>query len=215
MLKVIGFNGSPRKGWNTDMMVQKALEGARDAGAQTKLIQLNDLHIKSCQSCLVCKREPKNAGTCVIKDDLTPILKEIKTADALIFGTPIYFGWPSSIMHTALERIWFSNSRYTKEATAWPRHTNTAMIYTMNCTPDKVQIMFPKLFDQIKLFNERYLRGKCHTLCAYNTVQVKDYSKYDIKMYDIAEKLRHRKEDFPLDLEKAYQLGRSLVTSRE
>lgn len=55
--KVIGFNGSPRKGFNTDIMVQKCLEGAKSTGAITKLYQISDLkNINPCQSCLQCKR---------------------------------------------------------------------------------------------------------------------------------------------------------------
>ena len=55
--KVIGFNGSPRKGFNTDIKVQKCLEGAKSAGANTKLYQISALkNIKPCQSCLQCKR---------------------------------------------------------------------------------------------------------------------------------------------------------------
>ena len=212
--KVIGFNGSPRKGWNTDMMVQKVLEGARDAGATTKLYQLNDLKIKSCQSCLVCKKSPKTAGHCIIKDDLAPILDEIKTADALVIGSPIYYGLPSSLVHTTLERLWFSNYRYTKEQTAFPRHTKTAMIYTMNIDEERAKLVnYPMLFDLIKKFNEVVFRAPSQTLCAYNTVQVSDYSKYDIKTFNIPQKLQRRKEIFPQELQKAYELGRSLVTS--
>ena len=55
--KIIGFNGSPRKGFNTDIMVQKCLEGAKSAGAEVKLYQISDLkNIKACESCLQCKR---------------------------------------------------------------------------------------------------------------------------------------------------------------
>ena len=92
--KVIGFNGSPRKGWNTYQLVQSALEGARSAGAETKFYQLYDLKIRGCQGCMLCKKDEKHAGKCVIKDDLTPILKEIQEADAVIFGSPIYFHYP-------------------------------------------------------------------------------------------------------------------------
>ena len=215
MLKVIGLNGSPRKGWNTDLMVKKVLEGAKDAGAQTKLYQLQDLNIKSCTSCLACKRKTGYNGICAIRDDLTDILKEIKTADAIVIGSPIYYFNLSSLAHKALERMWFSNSKYTPESTLFPKKTKSLMIYTMNVTEEQAKgYKLDYLFDTVKYFNERVFRGESEKLCIYNTQQVKDYSKYDMTIFNIPEKLRRRKEEFPLELEKAYELGRALITKK-
>ncbi|KAH0790696.1 flavodoxin family protein [Histomonas meleagridis] len=213
MLKVIGINGSPRKGWNTHMVVEKALEGARDAGAITKLYHISDFKIQPCISCLSCKKTPESSGKCAIKDDLTPLLQEIKTADALVIGSPIYWSQISSYLHTALERMWFSNYRYTSEPSSLPKPIKTLMIYTMNVGPEMAKdFHYPTLMDEIKRINEYVLRGKSDRFCVYNTQQVKDYSKYAITVFDIPEKLRRRKEVFPKELEKAYQLGRELAT---
>ncbi|KAH0793845.1 flavodoxin family protein [Histomonas meleagridis] len=213
MLKVIGINGSPRKGWNTHMIVEKALEGARDAGAITKLYHISDFKIQPCISCLTCKKTPESAGKCIIKDDLTPLLQEIRTADALVIGSPIYFSHISSYLHTALERIWFSNMRYMPEASSLPKPIKTLMIYTMNATPEAAkQYNYLLYMDAIKQNNEYVFRGKSERFCVYNTKQVDDYSKYAITVFDVKEKLRRRKEEFPKDLAKAFQLGRELVT---
>jgi multimeric flavodoxin WrbA len=76
-MKIIAFNGSPRKNWNTAMLLQKALEGAASEGAQTELIHLYDLNYKGCISCFACKtREGKSYGRCAVKDELTPVLKK-------------------------------------------------------------------------------------------------------------------------------------------
>ena len=85
MLKVIGINGSPRKWWNTDLLVHKALEGAK-----TKFYQLSKMKIKPCKSCYYCKLNKGIDGIYAIKDDFTEVLKEVKTADAIIIGSPIY-----------------------------------------------------------------------------------------------------------------------------
>ena len=50
MTKAIAINGSPRKGWNTDMLLQQALKGAADAGADTELIQLLFLYDECSES---------------------------------------------------------------------------------------------------------------------------------------------------------------------
>ena len=212
--KVIGFNGSPRKGWNTYQLVQKALEGAKDAGAETKFYHLHDLNIHPCQSCLTCQKDDKHAGKCVLKDDLQPILEEIKQADAVIFGTPIYFSYPSATIHSLLERLWFSNLSYSPKRTVFPRKTKSAFIYTMNVDEQMAkQMNYPLMFNFNEKTTEGLLRDKCTTLCSYFTQQVKDYSKYNIKMFDPEAKYKQHREQFPIDLENAYKLGQALVLS--
>ena len=77
-MKVIAFNGSPRKEWNTATLLKKALEGAESQGAETELIHLYDLNYNGCISCLECKRlNGKSYGKCSLNDDLTPFLDNI------------------------------------------------------------------------------------------------------------------------------------------
>ncbi|MDR3193548.1 MAG: NAD(P)H-dependent oxidoreductase, partial [Treponema sp.] len=56
-MKAIGINGSPRKGWNTFLLVQEALKGAASRGAETVLVNLYDLAFSGCLSCFECKRK--------------------------------------------------------------------------------------------------------------------------------------------------------------
>ena len=79
-MKVMAFNGSPRKKrWNTITLLENALEGAQSAGAETELVHLYDLSFSGCISCFSCKKiERKENGVCAVKDDLTPILVQIK-----------------------------------------------------------------------------------------------------------------------------------------
>lgn len=212
--KVIGFNGSPRKGWNTDLLVKSCLQGAKDAGAEIKMYQISDLKkLKPCQSCLVCKQSVKTEGRCVIKDDLTPILEEIKRADALIIGSPNYFGNVSSAIHVALERILFSNVSYQKDKpSAFGKKIKTGFIMPMNVDKN-ISTNYYKydwLFNHIKNTMATAF-GECEFLPVYNTIQVADYSKYNITCFDIPQKLKDRKEKFPDYLELAYKLGQKLV----
>lgn len=70
-MNVIAVNGSPRKNWNTHILLGKALEGAKDAGAQTELVNLYDLEYKGCISCLACKlKNGKSLGRCALNDGL-------------------------------------------------------------------------------------------------------------------------------------------------
>ena len=102
-MKVIGFNSSPRKGANTATLVETVLKGAADKGAETRMVNLNELNIHGCQGCGACK---KKAGTCAFKDDLTPLLEELKDVDAIILGSPIYWFRISAQLKMLIDRFY-------------------------------------------------------------------------------------------------------------
>ena len=111
-MKAIAINGSPRKGWNTDLLLQKALEGAAAAGAEIEFIQLSELTFSGCRSCFACKRAGAETGRCMWKDDLQPVLDKILSADAVFMGSPIYLGNVSGMMYCLMERLTFSLLSY-------------------------------------------------------------------------------------------------------
>ncbi len=140
-MKVIAFNGSPRKKWNTAMLLEKALEGAASQGAETELIHLYDLNFKGCMSCFGCKiKDGKSYGKCVVKDDLAPILKKVEDADAIIFGSPVYYGTASGEMRSFMERLMFPYLTYTEPLQSlFSKKINTGFIYTMNVTEEQMK----------------------------------------------------------------------------
>jgi len=212
-MNVIGINGSPRKKWNTATLVAKALEGAAAQGATTELVHLYDLEFKGCVSCFACKtRGGRSYGTCVLRDDLTPVLEKIASADALVIGSPIYFGAVTGETRSFLERLLFPYLTYTVPyGTLFPRKIRTGFIYTMNVT-EEVSRKFG--YEQLFATNERYaqlLLGPAETLCAFDTCQVDDYSKVVIESFDPVHKARRRTEVLPLECERAFELGRRLA----
>lgn len=104
-MKVIAINGSPRKKWNTAQLLQQALKGAESVGAETEFINLYDLNYRGCISCFGCKRKEAVPCKCFMKDDLTPVLEKVHSADALLLGSPIYFGDVTGQMRCFLERL--------------------------------------------------------------------------------------------------------------
>jgi len=100
VLKVVGIVSSPRKGMNTDTLVTKMLEGAQSIGAETEKIYLNDLEIKPCQA---CDRFPA-PDYCFYRDGMEKIYDVLATADALIIGTPAYFGSFSTQLKLLIDR---------------------------------------------------------------------------------------------------------------
>jgi len=101
MKKVIGFNGSPRKSFNTKSLVKTILEGAEKKGAETKLYDLAKMNIGGCIGCVACRRGPD----CSIKDDMSGLLEEIKSADAVVFGSPVYMLQMTSQTKAFIDRL--------------------------------------------------------------------------------------------------------------
>jgi multimeric flavodoxin WrbA len=102
-MKVMAFNGSPRKKANTATLIDAVLNGAEGKGAETKVVNLNEINMKGCQGCDACK---KDLGKCVQKDDLSPLLQEMKECDAIVLGTPIYWYHVSSQFKAFIDRLY-------------------------------------------------------------------------------------------------------------
>lgn len=212
-MQVIGINGSPRKQWNTATLVAKALEGAAAQGAETELVHLYDLDFKGCTSCFACKtRGGKSYGRCAMKDGLTPVLDKIATADALVIGSPVYFGSVTGETRSFMERLLFPYLTYTVPyGTLFPQKLATAFIYTMNVTEERSREFG---YEYFLTSNERYaqlLLGTAETLCAFDTCQVDDYAKVVIESFDPVHKAKRRAEALPLDCQRAFDLGRRLA----
>ncbi len=212
-MTIIGINGSPRKQWNTATLVDKALEGAAAQGAATELVHLYDLNFKGCTSCFACKtRGGASYGRCAMKDDLTPVLDRIAQADALVIGSPIYFGSVTGETRSFMERLLFPYLTYTVPyGTLFPRKLRTAFIYAMNITEERSKEFGYEYFLRS---NERYaqlLLGPAESLCAFDTCQVDDYSKVVVESFDPVHKAERRREAFPLDCQRACELGARLA----
>jgi multimeric flavodoxin WrbA len=213
LMKVMAFNGSPRKEWNTATLLEKAIEGAAAQGAETSLVHLYDLHFKGCISCFACKiREGKSYGTCAVQDDLTPVYAEIKKADGIILGSPIYFGDVTGELRSFLERLLFPYLVYDDPPrTLYPGKIRTAWIYTMNA-PEEIarQFGYNRLFSS----NERVMRmifGHSESMMSYDTCQFADYSKVVATRFNADEKEKRRRQVFPKDCQKAYDMGVALA----
>jgi multimeric flavodoxin WrbA len=212
-MNVIGINGSPRKQWNTATLVASALEGAAAKGAMTELVHLYDLDFKGCRSCFACKtRGGKSYGKCALSDDLAPVLEKIASADALVIGSPIYFGTVTGETRSFLERLLFPYLTYTVPyGTLFPKKIKTGFIYTMN-VPE--QLSKENGYEQVFNSNERYtqmLLGSAESLCAFDTCQVDDYSKVVIESFDPAHKARRRAEVLPVERQRAFELGERMA----
>ena len=99
-MKILGVIGSPRIGGNSDILLDQALAGAREAGAEVEKIVLCKKKISGCLNCEKCNE----TGVCAIQDDMIEIHKKILEADAVIHSVPVYFWAMTSQMKAYLDR---------------------------------------------------------------------------------------------------------------
>ena len=217
--KMILLNASPRKNKNTAQMLESVMKGAQEAGAECELIHLVGMNFKGCMSCFACKRTGnKCGGLCAYKDELRPVLEKILAADALVMGSPIYWSNPTGMFRNVIERLLFPILSYDlDEATGGAskyldKRLNTALIYTMNVTPEMYeQFGYAPILAHDRMFLEQYF-GSCEVLNAQGTWQFyPDYSKYDASAVDLEEKQWYRDNQWPKDLQAAYELGKRMV----
>ena len=101
MSKVLVITTSLRANSNSDILAQRLIAGAKDAGHEVEHIGLKGREIRYCIGCLACQKTQK----CVQKDDAVWIAEKVKEADTLVFATPIYYYEMSGQMKTLLDRL--------------------------------------------------------------------------------------------------------------
>jgi multimeric flavodoxin WrbA len=212
-MKMIAINGSPRKKWNTAILLRKALEGAASSGADTELVHLYDLSYKGCISCFACKtKDGPSYGKCAVKDDLTPLLEKIGHIDTMILGSPIYYGTVTGEMRSFMERLLFPYTTYTDPpGSLFPKKISTGFIYTMAATEELAKARGFHLHTDRNEMALRNIFGESESLTSYDTYQFEDYSKVYAPRFDPEKKAKRRAEVFPLDCEKAFEMGKRFV----
>lgn len=214
MVKALFINGSPRKNFNTAQLLQKAMEGAKEAGAEVEMVNLYDrnLNYKGCMSCFACKVKGGKKGVCSFPDDLKPIMECAMEADVLVCGSPVYCGYPTAGLRAFMERLIFPAVNYADfRHPVINKPKRSATIFTMNCPDEEVyrannyHILMDTNAHQLGMF------GPTEVLYSFDTYQFNDYSRYDAEGLPAKWKAEKRRTQFPLDLDAAYNLGRRLV----
>lgn len=215
MKRVIAINGSPRrddspfKPANTHKLLLSALEGAKSAGAETEIFNLYDiLDWKGCRSCFACKGK-KRLETCAVRDGLSPLLERATKCDALILGSPIYFADISGCMRSFFERLVYPHISYTNEM--HNKELKTLFIYTMNRSHESaIEGQYQTVFIKNKEFLERVFDTSDY-LAVAETYQW-DYEKFPCEKFDGKQREIKRQEIFPQECDRAFALGRELVS---
>ena len=97
-MKILAIAGSPRRGGNTDALLEQAIAGAEGAGAAVERVALNQLRVSPCIECNRCFE----TGRCVVQDDYQALYDKTLAADGIILAAPIFFmnisGWAKAFI---------------------------------------------------------------------------------------------------------------------
>lgn len=208
-MKTVIINASPRKNWNTAQLLKEALKGAESVGAETEYVDLYDLNFSGCRSCLACKR--KGMGElcrCYWKDGLSPVLDKILEADHLIIGSPVYFSEPTGGLRSFMERLIFPALSYNDYSSRFHGKINVDVFLTMNMPANLYGQMYEKRMQEY-FAPFGFLNGSLRIFPVCDTLQVEDYSKYDMAAFSEEHKRFVKETEFRQALEKAFEVGSS------
>lgn len=86
-MKVLGIMGSPRRQSNTEILLDRALAGAKKMGAAVEKVAVSELKVHPCLEIYACRKD----GKCAIKDDMQQLYEKLLEADHIVFASPIFF----------------------------------------------------------------------------------------------------------------------------
>jgi multimeric flavodoxin WrbA len=192
--KIIAIYGSPRRKGNTAKLLSKAVEGARDTGAEVEEIVLRDLKISPCLEIYACTQ----AGECAIKDDFQMTRDKILDSRGLMLASPVFFYAVSShtkILMDRFQSLWVKKNWVQKSAGKQHGVRRKGLFISVGATRGK------KLFDGM-LLSVKYF--------------------FDVLEMDLWKALLYRQLDFQDDvlkhpeyLEESYATGKAFASAVE
>ena len=201
MKKIVAINCSPRSTWNTATLVREAAKGAEAQGAKIEIIDLYKLEkFTGCVSCFGCKL-PQSLGKCVCKD-------------GLIIGSPNYLGDVTAGFRALFERLIFQALTYKTEFRSYnEKQIPVLMIMTSNASEDfYAQIGYDAMLQRYQGSFNTFV-GPTKILISSDTLQVKDYSRYNWTMFNPEHKKERHEAVFPEDKKKAFALGEQMASN--
>ncbi len=212
MKTIVAINASPRTEWNTGTLIREAAKGAEAEGAEIKIFDLYKLEkFTGCISCFGCKLAP-NEGKCICKDGLAPVLDAIRNTDGLIIGTPNYLGDVSAGFRALYERLIFQSLTYKTDPRRYSdREIPVLFIMTSNSPKEfYAPAGYRKMLKGYQKSLDAFV-GNTKLFIAGNTLQVKDYSRFNWTMFNPEAKKERHEKVFPEERKKVFALGAEMV----
>jgi multimeric flavodoxin WrbA len=187
-MKVLGVLGSPRRGGNTEILLDEALRGASDHGGSCEKVVLRDLKITPCLEIYKCAKD----GVCAIKDDMQDLFPKIEQAQRVIIASPIFFYSVSAWTKAMIDRcqsLWAK--KYILKLPVSPVPDRKGAFISVAATRGK------KLFDGVRLTIKYF----------FDAIDVTYSDELLVRGVDDKGEVRKQEEA----LQQAYELGRRLV----
>jgi multimeric flavodoxin WrbA len=177
--KWIAVVGSPRKGKNTDLMVDYVIEGLNDNKISVDKFYLNSRNISTCTGCEYCI----TSGNCIIQDDVTEIIDDMKNADGYIFASPSYNYNMTAQMKSLLDRTFCLNdyshgceSRLSPDKRAivigvCAGENKESMGYTVEGISKSLSELGVKIIDVIEYYNTKHIPVLNNDFIKKNTIE--------------------------------------------
>jgi multimeric flavodoxin WrbA len=188
--KIIAIYGSPRRKGNTATLLRRAVEGARDGGAEVEEIVLRDLRMSPCLEIYGCK----NAGECRLKDDFQAARDQILASQGLMLASPVFFYTVSAhtkILMDRFQSLWVKKYWIDQTRQDQPTLPRKGLFIAVGATRGK------KLFDGILLSIKYFFDVIDMTLWQALLYRGIDFEGDVLK--------------FPAYLDEAYQAGREFA----
>ncbi|MDR2054560.1 MAG: flavodoxin family protein [Desulfovibrio sp.] len=182
-MDVLAVNGSPRRHWNTETVLEHALAGAAQfPDARTESLYLYPMKYSGCIGCYMCKQKGKPSGLCRFEAALTPILEKAQKSDVLLIGTPVYFFTESAGTRAFIERLLYPWSAFHADGygTRRPKPMMAGLFYTLAGTEESVAEHGHRHFrDSTDQFFSLHFSHH-EVLLAYETLHTNTYNKFEL-----------------------------------
>ena len=189
-MRVLGIMGSPRMGGNTDLLLDEALKGAQNHGAEVEKIIVDKLKISPCREYYGCLRD----GNCVIRDDMDDIYPKLLDADPVIVASPIFFYGVTSQLKALIDRCQALWARKYVLKQDFPDSDRKGVFIAVGATRGK------KLFDGA-ILTVKYF---------FEAIGV----KYVDELLVVGIDKRGEIKEHPTELSDAFELGKRLTGNR-
>ncbi|MGD8292291.1 MAG: flavodoxin family protein [Desulfobacterales bacterium] len=189
-IKIVAIYGSPRRKGNTATLLKRAVDGAKDSGAQVSEIVLRDLKMSPCLEIFGCTK----SGECRLKDDFQKARDQILSSHGLILASPVFFYTVSAhtkILMDRFQSLWVKKYWIDKTPINPPKIRRKGLLISVGATKGK------KLFDGI-LLSMRYF---------FDTIDMELWKALLYRGLDFEGDVLK----FPEYLDEAYEAGKEYV----
>lgn len=193
-MSIVAILGSPRGEGNSAGLVKTFLKAAEPFGATARTFQLNDLSFRGCQACYACKT---SRDTCLLKDDLAPVLDAVREADVVVLASPVYFGDITGQLKTFFDRTFsFFTPDYRTSATPSRLAPGKKLVFVQTQgQPDPT--LFDDVYPRYERFFKRFGFAETHLVRAHGVANAGDVagkSEFLQQAEEVAVKVFGRKD---------------------